>query len=117
MALKVYKVSFADNYSTEIKSKFDLTPEFLKSELEKISSIEVKQVLKLEDSMKFDIESKKDIYFSVDFDYMGFPMYYNRILIPKVKDTIDSFNVEEKMRTFVNNVYGTDVKIPSIKFS
>lgn len=117
MSIKVYKVSFADNYSTEFKTLKDLDLTALKIELEKISSIEVKQILKLEESQKFEIDSKKDLYFSVDFDYMNVPLFYNRILIPKVKETITWENVNEKMRDFVNFAYGTDVKIPSIKFS
>lgn len=117
MSIKVYKVSFADNYSTEFKTPKDLDLAALKIELEKISSIEVKQINKLEEGQKFPIDSLEDLYFSVDFDYMNVPLFYNRILIPKVKQTITWENVNEKMRDFVNFTYGIDVKIPSIRLS
>lgn len=117
MSIKIYKVAFADNYSTEFKTPKDLDLAMLKAEIEKISSIEVKQINKLEERQKFPIDSLDDLYFSVDFDYMNFPFFYNRILIPKVKETITWENVNEKMRDFVNFAYGIDVKIPSIKFS
>ena len=115
--LNIYKVSFVDNFSTEFRTKKDLSLEQLKQEIEKISSIEVRQINKLEESQKFNVVQPKDIYFTIEYDYEGYPIFNNRILIPKIKDSITYLNVEEKMRDFANFVYGTDSRVPVIKFS
>lgn len=118
MGINCYKISFSDNYTSEIYTKKDLDLNYLKSEIEKMTQCEVVKIAVQTDIQKYDpLKQTIDLYYSVDYDFLNNPMYFNRLLIPKIKDTITELNVNEKMRTFINNVYGEDVKIPSIRFS
>lgn len=120
--LNTYKVTFDNNTYTEINTPLDLTNDFVKSELEKVSSVEVVKVQKLTDTDFYNPNIKTtDLYFSVDFDYMGVPRFFNRILVPSIKleyipwESDDILNA--KMETLTKNLFGVNAKLKSCRRS
>lgn len=120
--LNTYKVTFENNTYTEINTPLDLTNDFIKSELEKISSVQVVKVQKLTDTDFYNPNTKTtDIYFSVDYDYMGVPRLFNRILIPSIKNEYVPWEADDilmsKMETLTKNLFGVNTKLKSCRRS
>lgn len=113
--LKSYKVAFDSGQTTEINTTKVFTEDFLKNEIEKITDRKVVKIQILENAKKYDPnKTSKDIYYSVDFDVLGVPMYFNRILIPECTGT-DEILVS-KMKKFIENIYPANTKVRSLKF-
>lgn len=113
--LKCYKITFDNSNTTEIYTSKSLTEDFLKSEIEKLTTRKVTKIMILENAKKYDVtKTTKDLYYSVDFDVLGVPMYFNRILIPECDGT-DEILVS-KMKRFIENIYPINTKVRSLKF-
>lgn len=118
--LNVYRVAFSNNTSLEITTKQKLSSAIIKSELEKITKCEVSKVSELTNVEVFDIVNNPvDIYFGVDYDFLGMPRKFNRLLIPNIKDELipDSSDdlLRSKMKNLVNVLYGVDTKTTGLR--
>lgn len=120
MSLNVYKVSFSNNTSADITTPLTLTSDFIKSEFEKISKVEVVKVSEVTNVDTYNATiTDRDVYFGVMYNHLGNERIFNRILIPNIKDVYLPDSEEKalalKVQTLAKNLYGINVELKALR--